>query len=116
MIDNKCLGNNGEEIAVLFLKEQGLEILDRNFYTRHSEIDIVALDGDTYVFVEVKYRESDRYGDPLEAITRAKQRRLYNAARVYFYEKHLPESTPARFDAIGICKSSINWIKDAFIG
>ncbi len=116
MINKKSLGNNGEQIAVLFLQEQGLEIVDRNFYTRHSEIDIVARDGDTYVFVEVKYRESDRYGDPLEAITKAKQRRIYNAARVYFYEKHLPESTPARFDAIGICASSVNWIKNAFTG
>lgn len=101
-------------MASLFLEKQGIDILDRNFYTRHGEIDIVGKDKEYLVFFEVKYRRDDYYGDPLEAVSFPKQKRIRNAARVYLYLNHYPEATYIRFDCIGIKGSDITWIKSAF--
>lgn len=113
-MDNRKLGNAGENIAVSFLEKNGLRILDRNFYTNHGEIDIIAKEGDTIVFVEVKFRESRLCGNPLEAITYRKIKTIIRASRVYLYFKHYPPSVPVRYDCIGITGAEVNWIKGAF--
>ena len=114
-MNKRSIGNLGEELAADYLISKGYSILDRNYYTDHGEIDIVARDGEYYVFCEVKYRKDTECGNPLEAITKSKQRRIYNAARIYLYLNHLPETVPVRFDCIGISGSRINHIKDAFL-
>lgn len=113
-MNKRSIGSYGEELAVRFLTENGLIILDRNFNSRHGELDIVALDNDTYVFVEVKYRKEDGDYDPLLAITPLKRKSIVRTARGYLYCKHISEYTPVRFDCIGIMGTEINWVKNAF--
>lgn len=113
-MDKRSIGRFGEELAVSFLQENGLKILDRNYSTRNGEIDIIALDGSTYVFVEVKYRKTYCDYDPLEAITPYKQRRIVKASGVYLYCKGISEYSSIRYDCIGIKGTEIVWIKNAF--
>lgn len=103
-----------EELAAAYLQEQGVNILAKNFYFRGGELDIVAKDGEYVCFIEVKYRKSESYGYPEEAVTTAKQRKILQGARLYLYQSHYPVDTPCRFDVISIYKEEITWIKDAF--
>lgn len=113
-MNKRVLGFDKEFIASEYLKERGLEILDKNFSSSHAEIDIIARDGNYIVFVEVKYRKSTLYGYPLEAVGYSKQKRIMNAARFYLYKNHYSVNTYIRFDCIGICGDNIEWIKNAF--
>lgn len=103
-----------ENKAVLFLKEKGYRILERNFYTRFGEIDIIAMDGDYLVFAEVKYRKGSYRGAALEAVTPAKQRRIIQSARYYMYKKYYREDVPCRFDVIGFEGEDVVHIPNAF--
>ncbi len=94
-------GKYGEGIAVKFLEAKGFKIIERNYYYRHGEIDIIAEDGDTLVFVEVKYRHNLNYGYPEEAISKSKIRLLKRTAEAYIYEKAIYDK-PIRFDVISI--------------
>lgn len=73
----KIYGRIGEIKAARYLKKQGMKILERNFRSLRGEVDIVAEDGDTLVFVEVKSRSSETYGQPAEAVTAFKQRNTH---------------------------------------
>lgn len=96
---NRLLGDRGERLAAQHLRRQGLRILVRGYRTDHGEIDLVARDGGSLVFVEVKTR---RRGEPAEAVTPEKQRRL-TLAGLHFLKRHgLLESVPCRFDVIAI--------------
>jgi putative endonuclease len=97
----KSLGERGEDAAVRFLKRRRYRILGRRVDTRHGEIDIVAVDGRTVVFVEVKTRESGEAGHPSEAIDERKQRRLTGAALAYLRAQGLLEYA-ARFDVVAV--------------
>jgi putative endonuclease len=111
------LGKSGEELAVTLLKENGYKILARNFKTKIGEIDIVACDKDTISFVEVKTRQSDRFGSPMEAVSYPKRRQISKAALTYLKDNNLLNKK-ARFDVVSIlfsdkeCKSDL--IKNAF--
>ena len=99
------IGAAGEDLAALELERQGLEILDRNWFCRWGELDLVALDRSagrrTAVFCEVKCRTGRGYGDPLESITRAKVRRLRQLAAEWMSEHRL-QVDGMRLDAIGV--------------
>ena len=114
MENKRKLGAEKEELAVAYLKEQGAELVARNFYFRGGELDLIIKDGEYLCFLEVKYRKSDRYGYPEEAVTPQKQRKILQGARLFLYQKHYPTDTPCRFDVISIYKEEITWIKDAF--
>ncbi len=94
-------GRKNEEMAIGFLKRLGYRIVERNFRTRMGEVDIIAKDGDTWVFVEVKARRSDRYGHPKYAVTPTKQRHLSIAALTYLKKTGHSDSR-ARFDVVTI--------------
>lgn len=83
------------------LEGAGYAILDRNFKTRFGEVDIVARDGRTTVFIEVKRREAQGHGRAAEFVSPAKMRRVVSAARIYAARHGLSES-PLRFDVIAI--------------
>ena len=84
MIDRrKTTGARGETIAADYLRRQGYTITTTNWRCRHGEIDIVAQDGPTLVFVEVRTRRSSGLGGPEESVTPAKQRRLAELAETY---------------------------------
>jgi putative endonuclease len=116
MAKHNELGKKGELIAVDFLKEKGFEILETNFRLDKDEIDIIAKDGETLVFVEVKTRSTDYFGEPEIAVGDKKIEFLLRAAENYLASKNL--NTEIRFDIISIVlnsnKKKIRHIVDAF--
>jgi len=94
-------GIQGEARAVAELERRGYAVVARRYRTRHGEIDIVARDGETVVFVEVKTKESAEFGTAAEAVTVRKQRRVISMAIDYLARNHLT-SSPCRFDVIAI--------------
>ncbi len=114
----KQIGQHGEDLAVVYLKQQGYRILERNFKTKYGEIDIIAQEGSTLCFVEVKTRSSEDYGTPFESISKPKQYKLSRVALGYLKYKKLFD-VEARFDVISVLKEKgtdykIEIIKDAF--
>ena len=99
-------GLNAEEAAVKHLQKIGYQIVDRNFKTRHGEVDIIANEGNTLVFVEVKARNSTRFGSPAEAITPQKLLRIERAAIAYMAPEIGSEDTDWRIDFVGVTRSS----------
>jgi putative endonuclease len=85
----------------VYLRKQGFEVVERNFRCRSGEVDVVARDGDTTVFVEVKERHGAAHGEGHESVTFGKRRRLVRAARLYAASHGLSEK-PLRFDVISI--------------
>lgn len=115
---NRHIGNDAEDLACEFLLKKGWEILDRNYYSGHSEIDIIAKDKTFIVFIEVKMRSSTRFGQPFEHVTEAKVEHVFKAAESWVIKRGL-EDAPMRFDVIGILtkkgqEPEINHIPDAF--
>ncbi len=112
----KPLGDRGEDMAVRYLRGKGYGILRRNYTAPVGEIDIVARDGQTVVFVEVKARRDGRFGLPAEAVGYRKRQKLRAVALHYL--AGLKAQPPARFDIVGIVVGeggeSIEHIEDAF--
>ncbi len=98
-------GVAGEDLACRRLESAGFRIQARNFRCRAGEIDIVASDGPTTVFVEVKDRSSRSHGQGFEAVTFRKRQRIVRAARLYAASRGLSDS-PLRFDVISIDRST----------
>ncbi len=96
----QVIGAWGEDQAAEYLIKQGLTILERNYRTREGEVDLIARDGDTLIFVEVKTRTNQEFGYPEEAVTEEKIEHIHNVAEDYLVE-HL-EVTDWRIDVIAI--------------
>lgn len=112
------LGASGEETAANFLKENGYKIIVRNYKTKLGEIDIIAKDKDTFAFIEVKTRRSNRFGSSLEAISKVKQRQISKAALNFIRKNNLLDKK-ARFDVVSVIysandKCGLELIKNAF--
>lgn len=97
----QALGGRGEDLAAVFLEDAGMVILERNFRCPRGELDIIAKDGDTAVFVEVKTRRTAALGSPLEAVTRTKLSRIRVLAGIWLsgQDDYFPAT---RIDALGI--------------
>ncbi len=95
----KTKGNKGENSAVNYLHELGYKILQTNYHSRYGEIDIIAQDRDTLVFVEVKNFKSQSLVSPYQSITKGKQAKIIKTARYYLMANNLVD-IPARFDVI----------------
>lgn len=114
MIQNKRkVGAHYEKIAGEYLISQGYEIIEYNFYSRFGEIDIVAKHNGYLVFVEVKYRDNEGKGHPLETISLKKQRSISKCAVYYLKKKNLCEH-PVRFDVVGILGEELVLLQNAF--
>jgi len=113
----QIFGEKGESIAVRYLKKKGYKILEKNYRTKLGEIDIIAKDKDTLVFVEVKSRRSWQFGNPKAAVTPAKQRKISKVA-LYYLKTNDRSNAKARFDVVTITatrdKSQIEMVKNAF--
>jgi putative endonuclease len=115
----KSLGRRGEDAAARFLRSLGYVIVARGHRDKIGEIDLIAVDGRTVVFVEVKTRTGDQKGTPAEAVDLDKQRRLTRLAAAYLKRHDLLECK-ARFDVVAVTwparnrKPQIAHIKDAF--
>ena len=115
--DSQKFGKTSESVAVRYLKKSGYKILMQNYRTKLGEIDIIAKDKDTLVFVEVKARRSSYYGNPKWGVTLKKQKKISMVALCYL--KSIKQSrTKARFDVVAISaggdKPKIELIKNAF--
>lgn len=107
-------GAQMEAAAAEYLQRAGLRIEARNFHCRRGEIDLIARDGDTLVFVEVRFRRDSRYGGAGATVDANKQRKLLAAAETYLQRHKL--DCPCRFDVMAIDGSAdnIQWITNAF--
>jgi putative endonuclease len=100
-MDTRRRGTEGEDRAVAYLQERGYRILVRNYRFGRGEIDIVAQDRGTLVFVEVKARRSTAFGAPEEAVTPRKRRQLKKIAAGYLFERRI-DGRDCRFDVIAV--------------
>ncbi|WP_124727613.1 YraN family protein [Staphylospora marina] len=97
----KATGRAGEEAAARFLSRKGLNILDRNWSSRLGELDLVAVDGDTLVFVEVRTTGGDRFGHGFQSVDLNKQRKVRRLAAQYL-QMHRLHDRPVRFDVVSV--------------
>jgi putative endonuclease len=111
------IGKSGETAAVRFLKKSGYKILEQNYRTQLGEIDIIARDRQTIVFIEVKTRRSLEYGSPKLAVTSKKKRNISMTA-LYYLKVNDQSHADARFDVVTVFASGgqidIDIIKNAF--
>jgi len=115
MRENKRkIGSEHEKTAVEYLIEHDYEIIEQNFYCRNGEIDIIAKNEGYLVFVEVKYRKSDKYGIPQEAVSLAKQKRIIDSSRYFCLKNKISPYYPVRYDIVAILGENIELIKNAF--
>jgi putative endonuclease len=114
MSDNRiALGKSGEDLACRELERRGYAIVARRYRRRGGELDIVARDGDTTVFVEVKTRHGHRFGAAGEAVHRLKRRRMMHLALDYVMRHRLADS-PCRFDVVSIHMEEGRTVVDVF--
>ena len=107
-------GRAGEDRAVAFLRERGLTILERNVTHAGAELDVIAREGDTIVFVEVRMRTRDDRGHPFETIDARKQARVRKGATGWLVARGLWERVFVRFDAVAVVGDQIEWLRDCF--
>jgi putative endonuclease len=138
--DKQISGQAAEDLVKKYLLNQGLALIDKNYHSRHGEIDLIFKDNDCIVFVEVRFRRKENFGSACETIDKRKQQKIIKAASHYLYKHRLTERVASRFDVIGItpnikksnissdkahnnffiitdayCKQySVEWIKNAF--
>ncbi|MCR5503520.1 MAG: YraN family protein [Lachnospiraceae bacterium] len=113
-MNRRSVGEEKENLAIRYLSDLGCRILFHGFHTRQGEIDIIALEGDTLCFTEVKYRKDQSAGLPEEAVSFAKQRKICRCADSFLYLH--PEYTGynIRFDVVGILGDTIRITRNAF--
>ena len=117
MAEHNELGKKGEDAAVNYFQQNGYDIIERNWINEKYEIDIIARDKEFIVFAEVKTRSSDYWGNPEEAVSKGKIKRIVEAAD--FYLREFDIDLPARFDVIAAIWNGksfeIDHIDDAFL-
>ena len=107
------IGDDAEMLAIGYLQQQGLKLVDRNYHSRRGEIDIIMEDAGTLIFIEVKYRQSDQFGSAAEMVTPQKQQKIITTALHYLQQHKLDRA--CRFDVVTITpKNGMQWIKGAF--
>ena len=111
------LGARGEQAAAAYLEGEGYQILYRNYRFGRGEIDLIAREGRTIVFVEVKTRSSNRYGEPEEAVTAGKVRRIRRIASAFLAERRIGECD-CRFDVVAVMfeegRASVRHTRDIY--
>ncbi|MCW2572832.1 MAG: hypothetical protein JWO88_2890 [Frankiales bacterium] len=104
MRPSMLLGRDGEDLAAAHLAAAGMRVLARNWRCREGELDIVALEGATVVFVEVKARSGTGFGQPAEAVGRVKARRIHGLACLWLAEHRPTGSHDLRFDVVSVLR------------
>jgi putative endonuclease len=118
-------GQHAENACCEYLKQQGLKLIARNYRGHRGEIDIIMQDSNTLVFIEVRFRKNNLYGDGLESVTTKKQQRILNTAEEYLQNETKLKN--ARIDVVAMSQNlqnkhnddsevdySFDWIKNAF--
>jgi len=112
--NKRQMGTSYEIKAEEYLLQKGYKILERNFRNRGGEIDIIAKDKDYFCFIEVKYRTTNEFGSPLEAVDFRKQNQIRKVALYYLMKNKLSEWTPCRFDVIAFEGEKLTHVENAF--
>ncbi|WP_348748763.1 YraN family protein [Pseudomonas rhodesiae] len=112
-------GKDAELQALNYLQQQGLRLLAQNWLCKRGELDLVMLDGDTVVFVEVRYRKHAQWGGALASIDERKRHKLILAAQFFLQKEHSWADSPCRFDVVAIestpsGNTDLNWLPNAF--
>jgi putative endonuclease len=106
-------GEQAEQQAQQFLINNGLKLISRNFRCQQGELDLIMTDLQTLVIVEVRFRQTDRYGSAAESVTLKKQSRIIAATQMYLAAH--PTQSPIRFDVVALSgNGTLEWIKNAF--
>ncbi len=116
---SRTIGSSIEAMACNFLKQQNLKIVEQNYRCRMGEIDIIAQDKETLVFVEVRYRKKNCFAQAEETVNYKKQKRIINTSLHFLVSHKLVEKVPCRFDVVGVNLiegkiPELTWIKNAF--
>jgi len=111
-------GKLAEDLTLRHLETRGLRLICRNWSCRSGELDLVMLDGDTVVFVEVRYRRHAAWGGALESVDLCKQRKLIKAAQLFLLKESRWAKHPCRFDVVAMNSTEggaqPSWIRNAF--
>nr|WP_314574726.1 YraN family protein [uncultured Pseudomonas sp.] len=112
-------GREAEALALRHLQQQGLQLITQNWSCKRGELDLVMLDGDTVVFVEVRYRRHAGWGGALESVDFRKQQKLTLAAQWFLQTELKWADSPCRFDVVAIngdpgTKPALSWLQNAF--
>lgn len=112
-------GREAESLACDYLQRRGLSLLQRNYRSRHGEIDLIMHGKDSLVFVEVRYRRQAHFGSGAESVDRRKQSRIAACAQHYLQRHPQAAARPCRFDVVAISGAgtgtpAIEWIQNAF--
>lgn len=119
-VGKRAFGMQLEVHAAHFLCAQGMSLLQRNFQCKLGEIDLIMREGNTLVFVEVRFRRSNSHGHACATVDWRKQRKLQRAAQVFLLRSGLRDQLPCRFDVLGITRDPLSgaltfdWIPAAF--
>lgn len=113
----QIIGKISENLAREYLQQQGLKLVVTNYKCKCGEIDLIMQENETLVFVEVRYRKINDFGDTISSVTKSKQRKIIRSAVCYLLENGLYDQVLCRFDIVGIShdvNDNFQWIKDAF--
>lgn len=114
-MDNRGKGTLYEVKALEFLEGKGYRLLEKNFRSKYGEIDIIVKKGEIIIFVEVKYRKTNRFGSGLDSVNVKKQRRIYLTAMKYIQDKNLKDAE-FRFDLISFNREELIWNRNIIWG
>lgn len=119
---SRARGAYYEEVAAAYLKKRGLQFVAHNYHCRCGEIDLIFKQGETLVFIEVRYRQAGSLTSALESIDHYKQRRLMLTAQHYLHYHHVSDNVSVRFDVVLIQGQKdrtddlkIEWLQDVVI-
>ena len=108
-------GNEAEDAAAMMLQTEGLQILVRNYRCKLGEIDIIAREKHTLVFIEVRQRRHGGFGSGFDSVDYRKQQKLIRTARLFLQQRKFFDQYPCRFDIVSVRSlNDMQWIKDAF--
>lgn len=114
-MNKRQTGTIREVLAAEYLMSRGMRIVERNFRSRQGEIDIIGYHNGYLVFVEVKYRSTERQGGAAASVDIRKQRRICRVADYYRYVHRIDENCPIRYDVVAVQGTELQWIQDAFM-
>lgn len=114
----RTIGAQIEKSVRVYLESKGLLFVCANYYSKYGEIDLIMRENSTLVFIEIRYRKDNGYGDGLSTVTPRKQDKIKKTAFCYLKKTQLFDKTNCRFDVVSVAKEenglSIDWIQDAF--
>lgn len=113
-LTKRAIGDAKERVAARFLRQQGVQLIARNFNGPRGEIDLIVEHEGYLIFIETRYRKDASFGGAAASVSASKQGKVIATAQHYLQSHPKWQRSPCRFDVIAIEGESINWIKDAF--